>query len=108
MRRSRHLLGAAQQVGRSHGEHLCRGVVAVGGQPLRPVGQPDPRPQHAVDADVGAERRVAACALSAGAGSQNGFPFCMRWIARAVGKLLAMVGMGLEILSADVPERGNT
>ena len=46
--------------------------------------------------------------LSAGAGSQNGFPFCMRWIARAVGKLLAMVGMGLEILSADVPERGNT
>ena len=32
----------------------------------------------------------------------------MRWIARTVGKLLAMVGMGLEILSADVPERGNT
>ena len=39
---------------------------------------------------------------------KSGFPFCMRWIARAVGKLLAMVGMGLEILSADVPERGST
>jgi hypothetical protein len=54
------------------------------------------------------ERRVAACEPGAVAGPWNGFPFCMRWEARTVGRLLAMVGMGLEILSADVPERGST